>query len=109
MTETQRYNIQFCITDPDTKKLLINNIIISVCNLKKSCKIDKPIFYIDETDLNFEELYILKEVFTVMEIFNSEKSNNFFNKFIKYIKKNGLRYLKDNYFKQVSNKLALFK
>ena len=101
--------MQFCVTNPDTKKLLINNIIISVCNFKKSCKVNKPIFYINETELNHEQLYILKEVFTIMEVFNSEKSNNFFKNFTKYIKKNGLKYLKDNYFKQVSNKLALFK
>jgi hypothetical protein len=107
--ETQKYNMQFCITNPDTKKLLINNLIISICNFKKSSIIDKPIFYINSDDLNFDQLYLLKEVLNVMEIFNSEKSNNFFNKFMKYIKKNNLKYLKDIYFKQVSNKLALFK
>lgn len=101
--------MQFCITNPDTKKLLINNLIISICNFKKSSIIDKPIFYINSDDLNFDQLYLLKEVLNVMEIFNSEKSNNFFNKFMKYIKKNKLKYLKDIYFKQVSNKLALFK
>jgi 3-methyladenine DNA glycosylase AlkC len=99
----------YCIANPDTKKLLINNIIISICNFKKCCKINKPVFFIDETKLDFQELYIIKEVFSVMEIFNSEKSNAFFRKFMKYVKKNDLKYLKDIYFKQVSNKLALFK
>jgi hypothetical protein len=103
------YNIDFDLTNKDIKKIIISNIIIEICNLKKECKLAKPLFFIDKNNYNIEQLNIVCDVLKKMELFKSEKSANFFKSFLRYIKKYELTYLLDVYFKQAVNKLALIK
>lgn len=103
------YNIDYDLNNIDIKKIIINNIILEVCNLKKECKILTPLFFIDKKDYNNEQLDIICEVLKKMEVFKAEKSHNFFKSFLKYIKKYELTYLATVYFKQAPNKLALFR
>jgi hypothetical protein len=103
------YNIDYDLNNIDIKKIIINDIILELCNFKKECTIPTPLFFVDKKDYNIEQLDIICEVLKKMEIFKAEKSVNFFKSFLKYIKKYELTYLATVYFKQAANKLALFK
>lgn len=109
--EALNYNIFYDIKHKDFVKLLKNNLIKDICSLKHETTIINPIFYIDEENLavNKEEFSVVIDVIQALELFKREKSKNFFKNFIKYLKKNDLVFLKNVYFKQVSNKHALFK
>jgi len=99
------------ITNKDVIKLFKNNLIKDICKLKHEIKVDNPVYYIDEKNLTVdkEELHIVIDVISALELFKKEKSKNFFKNFKKYLKKSDLTFLHDVYFKQVSNKLTLFK
>ena len=84
------------------------NLIIDICEFKKSISKDSC-FYINKDEFNNDYVLIFDEVFTKMELYKYEKSKNFFQKFRKYLKVNGLSYISDVYLKRVDNKLALFR
>lgn len=109
--EALNYNIFYDIKHKDFLKLLKNNLIKDICNLKRETTVVNPIFYINEEILTLdkEEFCVVVEVIQALELFKREKSKNFFKNFKKYLKKNDLVFLNNVYFKQVSNKLALFK
>jgi hypothetical protein len=106
-----RYNIFYNTKNKDIVKLIKNNLIIDICKFKREINIENPVFYINEATLSLdkEELIIVIDVINALELFSKEKSRNFFKNLIKYLKRNGLLYLQNEYFKQVTNKLALFK
>lgn len=111
-TKTIQYTtdigITFNISNPDIKKILIHNLIIDICELKKST--DRGYcFYIDASEFNDDYNNVISDVFNKMELYKFEKSKNFYKTFRKYLKTNGFNYIVDVYLKQVTNKLALYK
>jgi len=109
--EALKYNLFYDTKNKDIVKLIKSNLIIDICSFKRETKIENPILYINEATLSLdeEELHIVVDVINALELFKKEKSKNFFKNLLKYLKRNGLLYLQTEYFKQVTNKLALFK
>lgn len=109
--EALNYNLSYNIKNKDIIKLFKNNLILDICNFKNKTSIDNPVFYIDEETLHIdkEEFRVVIDVISALELFKKEKSINFYKNFIKYLKKSELTYLYSVYFKQVSNKLTLFR
>ena len=101
-------NFKFDLTNRDVQKIVKNNLIIEICELKKLIPLNSQ-FFIKREEYNDDYLQIIDEILVKMELYRKEKSVNFVRNFIKYLKKNGFTHLSDVYLKQVSNKLALFR
>lgn len=106
--EVVNLNLHFSLLDNDIKKLLINNLILNICEFKKKIN-HNSIISIKREEYDPIFLKIIDEVVIKMELNKKEKSNNFFKNFKKYLKINGLIYINNVYLKRVSNKLALFR
>lgn len=101
-------NLELDINHKDVQKLLKNNLIIELCEFKKTISQYSQLFIKrEEYDENY--LKIIDEISNKMELSKPEKSTNFIRNFNRYLKKNGFTYLSSVYLKQVSNKLALFR
>ncbi len=101
-------NINFDISNKDVQKITKHNIIIQLCELKKTIP-QKTYLFIRREEYNENYLKIVDEIINKMELYKSEKSANFLRSFNNYLKKNGFKYISSVYLKQVTNKLALFK
>lgn len=106
--DTIKLGIPFDISNLDTKKILIHNLIIDICEFKKNTE-HGYYFYINSNEFNDEYNTIISDIFTRMELNRSERSKNFYKTFRKYLKTNGFNYIVDVYLKQATNKLALYK
>jgi hypothetical protein len=107
--ESFLYNLSVDLENEDYKKLIINYIIIEICEFKKRCKQGELCFFIKNEEYS-EPLYgIIVNVLKAMELFKPEKSKNFLYKFLRYVRKNNLTFIKDVYLKQSINKLALIR
>jgi len=101
-------NINFDISNKDVQKITKHNIIIQLCEFKKTIP-QKTYLFIRREEYNENYLKIVDEIINKMELYKSEKSANFLRSFNNYLKKNGFKYISSVYLKQVSNKLALFR
>jgi hypothetical protein len=101
-------NLSFDANNKDVQKLLKHNLIIELCEFKKTI-LQYSHMFIKREEYTEEYLKVVDEIANKMELFRVEKSTNFVKNFIKYLKKNGFTYLSSVYLKQVSNKLALFR
>ncbi len=101
-------NINFDISNKDVQKITKHNIIIQLCELKKTIP-QKTYLFIRREEYNENYLKIVDEIINKMELYKSEKSANFLRSFNNYLKKNGFKYISSVYLKQVTNKLALFR
>lgn len=106
--DTIKLGIPFDIINSDVKKILIHNLIIDICELKKGSD-REYCFYVNKNEFNDDFNKIVDDIFIKMELYKSEKSKNFFKTFKKFLKMNGFNYINDVYLKQVTNKLALYK
>ena len=101
-------NLDFDITNKDIQKIIKHNLIIQLCELKKTIP-QKTYLFIKSEEYNENYIKIVEEITNKMELYKSEKSANFLRSFNNYLKKNGFKYISSVYLKQVSNKLALFR
>jgi len=101
-------NLDFDITNKDIQKIIKHNLIIQLCELKKTIP-QKTYLFIKREEYNENYLKIVDEITNKMELYKAEKSANFLRSFNNYLKKNGFKYISNVYLKQVSNKLALFR
>jgi len=101
-------NINFDISNKDVQKIIKHNIIIQLCEFKKTIP-QKTYLFIRREEYNENYLKIVDEIINKMELYKSEKSANFLRSFNNYLKKNGFKYISSVYLKQVTNKLALFR
>ncbi len=108
LTQVIDLNINFDINNKDVQKITKHNIIIQLCEFKKTIP-QKTYLFIRREEYNENYLKIVDEIINKMELYKSEKSANFLRSFNNYLKKNGFKYISSVYLKQVSNKLALFR
>jgi hypothetical protein len=101
-------NLDFDSANKDIQKIIKHNLIIQLCELKKTIP-QKTYLYIKREEYNENYLKIVDEITSKMELYKAEKSANFLRSFNNYLKKNGFKYISSVYLKQVSNKLALFR
>ena len=101
-------NLDFDSANKDIQKIIKHNLIIQLCELKKTIP-QKTYLFIKREEYNENYLKIVDEITNKMELYKAEKSANFLRSFNNYLKKNGFKYISNVYLKQVSNKLALFR
>ena len=108
LTQVIDLNINFDINNKDVQKITKHNIIIQLCEFKKTIP-QKTYLFIRREEYNENYLKIVDEIINKMELYKAEKSANFLRSFNNYLKKNGFKYISSVYLKQVTNKLALFR
>lgn len=101
-------NLTLDANNKDVQKLLKHNLIIELCEFKKTIP-QKTYLFIKREEYSENYLKIVDEITNKMELYKAEKSANFLRSFNNYLKKNGFKYISNVYLKQVSNKLALFR
>lgn len=108
LSQVKDLNLDFDITNKDIQRIIKHNLIIQICELKKTIP-QKTYLFIKSEEYNENYLKIVEEITNKMELYKFEKSANFFRSFNNYLKRSGFKYISSVYLKQVSNKLALFR
>lgn len=108
LSQVKDLNLDFDITNKDIQRIIKHNLIIQICELKKTIP-QKTYLFIKNEEYNENYLKIVEEITNKMELYKFEKSANFFRSFNNYLKRSGFKYISSVYLKQVSNKLALFR
>lgn len=108
LSQVKDLNLDFDITNKDIQRIIKHNLIIQICEFKKTIP-QKTYLFIKREEYSENYLKIVDEITNKMELYKSEKSANFLRSFNNYLKRSGFKYISSVYLKQVSNKLALFR